>query len=202
MALNIIKGSDYRNNKILEKAYRFRHSAFVEEAGWENLRRADGLEIDQFDTQKTIHVIVESDGEVVAYSRLNPTIEPHVLSEIYPQLASRGLVQEVGAWEWSRMGTSKKARTDGRGWSGPIGLLFRCVTFAAIKFEIDTLVWQAHPVWISRASELGFNPEPMGLPLRIGGDRVVAAKMDVKLEVLQAMDFAGVQQIGELQIYL
>jgi acyl-homoserine lactone synthase len=191
MALNIIKGSDYRNNKILEKAYRFRHSAFVEEAGWENLRRADGLEIDQFDTQKTIHVIVESDGEVVAYSRLNPTIEPHVLSEIYPQLASRGLVQEVGAWEWSRMGTSKKARTDGRG-----------VTFAAIKFEIDTLVWQAHPVWISRASELGFNPEPMGLPLRIGGDRVVAAKMDVKLEVLQAMDFAGVQQIGELQIYL
>jgi acyl-homoserine lactone synthase len=190
--LHIVKGFDQEHSEILDKAFRFRHVAFVEEAGWENLRRPDCKEIDQFDTQNTIHVVATRNNDVVAYSRLNPTTKPHVLSEIYPHLASRGLVQEDFAWEWSRMGTSKNARADGRGWSGPIGLLFRCVTLAALKNGIETLIWQAHPVWITRASELGFEPEPLGLPLRIAGERVIAARMDVSLSVLDQMDSVGV----------
>jgi N-acyl-L-homoserine lactone synthetase len=86
------------------------------------------------------------------------------------------------------MGTSKAARHDGRGWGGPIGLLFRCVAYAALRNDIETLIWQAHPVWISRASELGFRPEPLGLPQKVAGERVVAAKMDVEEEVLYQMD--------------
>ncbi len=190
--LHIIKGFDRRQSKILDLAFQFRHEAFVEEAGWENLRRKDGREIDQFDTVDTIHVIVMKDNFIQAYSRLNPTTKPHVLSEIYPQLASRGLVREKSAWEWSRMGTSKKARNDGRGWTGSIGLLFRCVTYTALKHNIETLIWQAHPVWISRASELGFSPYPLGLPQRISGERVVAARMDVHQEVFATMDMLEV----------
>ncbi len=190
--LHVVKGFDSQFSSVLNLAFKFRHEAFVEEAGWENLRRTDGREIDQFDTDDTIHVIAMKDGAVQAYSRLNPTMKPHVLSEIYPQLASRGLVRDQGAWEWSRMGTAKHARQDGRGWSGPIGLLFRCISVVALKENIDTLVWQAHPVWISRASELGFDPEPMGLPMRIAGDRVVAAKMAVTEHVFKHMDAAHI----------
>ena len=193
--LSLIKGFDSQRRPLLDRAFRFRHEAFVEEAGWENLRRPDGREIDQFDTEDTIHVIATKGGEVQAYSRLNPTMKPHVLSEIYPHLASRGLLRDESAWEWSRMGTSKAARNDGRGWNGPIGLLFRCVSYAALINQLDTLVWQVHPVWITRASELGFDPEPLGLPQRINGERIIAAKMHVAEDIFQHMDAAQVPSI-------
>lgn len=186
--LHIIKGFDPSKQFELESAFRFRNEAFVEEAGWENLRRPDRREIDQFDTGDTIHILAMKDGQVEAYSRLNPTIKPHVLSEIYPGLASRGLIRDPKAWEWSRMGTAKRARGAGRGWHSPIGLLLRSVAYAALKFDIHTLVWQAHPGWITRASELGFDPLPMGLPRIIAGEPVIAAHMDVTLNVFARMD--------------
>jgi acyl-homoserine lactone synthase len=200
--LHVIKGFDPNYPELLESAFRFRHDAFVEEAGWDNLRRNDGLEQDQFDTADTIHVVATKNGEVSAYSRLNPTTKPHLLSEVYPQLASRGLVREDRAWEWSRMGTSKKFRSDGYGWNSPIGMICRCVTIAAINHEIESLVWQAHPVWISRASELGFDPEPLGLPIRIGGERVVAVKMKVSRDVLESMDAVGVPAFPVADVHL
>ena len=33
----------------MEQAYRLRHAVFVEEMGWNDLKRPDGREIDQFD---------------------------------------------------------------------------------------------------------------------------------------------------------
>ena len=33
----------------MEQAYRLRHNVFVDEMGWEDLRKPDGREIDQFD---------------------------------------------------------------------------------------------------------------------------------------------------------
>ena len=190
--LYLVNGNDTTYSHELDLAFKFRHEAFVDEAGWENLRRADGREIDQFDTPDTIHVIIMRNGRVEAYSRLNPTVKPHVLSEIYPELASRGIPRDEGIWEWSRMGTSKHSRTEGHGWNCSIGLLLRCVSYAAMKCDIKTLVWQAHPVWITRAFELGFYPEPLGLPKRIGGERVIAVKMEVEPLVFHTMDALNV----------
>lgn len=194
--LHIIKGFDSSKQFELELAFRFRNEAFVEEAGWENLRRPDRREIDQFDTDDTIHILAMKDEQVQAYSRLNPTIKPHVLSEVYPGLASRGLIRDPRAWEWSRMGTAKRARGAGRGWNGPIGLLLRSVAYVALKFDIQTLVWQAHPGWITRASELGFDPFPMGLPKTIAGEPVIAAHMAVNLGVFVRMDALNLPRTG------
>jgi acyl-homoserine lactone synthase len=192
--LHVVRGFDDRCADVLDKAFRFRHAAFVEEAGWENLRREDGREIDQFDTNGTIHVILEKQGQVVAYGRLNPTTEPYVLSEVYPHLAARGIPRDPGTWEWSRMGTARHARSDGRGWGGPIGSLFRCITVVSLRLGIDTLVWQAHPVWITRAGELGFDPVPLGTPHRVAGERIIAVQMAVTDGVLAAMDAAQVPE--------
>jgi acyl-homoserine lactone synthase len=46
--LHIVKGFDTRKNDILDQAFRFRHEAFVEEAGWENLRRPDSREYNTY----------------------------------------------------------------------------------------------------------------------------------------------------------
>jgi acyl-homoserine lactone synthase len=193
--LYVVKGFDKKFERELSLAFEFRHRAFVEEAGWENLRRDDGKEIDQFDMDETIHVILIKGGEVQAYSRLNPTVGPHILSEVYPHLAAAGVPRGRDIWEWSRMGTSKEARRDGHGWNSPIGLLVRSVTYVALQNGIKSMVWQAHPVWVTRAGELGFYPEPLGLPQRIGGERVIAIKMEVDPQVFSTMDALDVPRV-------
>lgn len=192
LTLHAIRGFDPRFETELDLAFRFRHDAFVEEAGWSNLRRSDGREIDQFDTADTIHIVAIEDGRVRVYSRLNPTTKPYVLPSIYPHLAVQPMPHNDRVWEWSRMGTAKHARADGRGWSGPIGLLFRCVSHTARAHGIASLVWQAHPTWISRAGQLGFNPRPLGFPHPIDGKKVIAAVMDVADRVFPIMDETGV----------
>lgn len=189
--LHIIEGFDPVFARELDLAFRFRHEAFVHEAGWQGLRKADAREIDQFDTSATKHIVAMKDGHVVAYSRLNPTTGPCLLSDVYPHLARAPMRADPHTWEWSRMATSKRSRSAGRGWSGPIGLLLRCVAFAALQSGIRSLLWQAHPVWLTRAFEVGFEPIPLGLPKIISGERVVAAQMDVRPEIFEKMDTAG-----------
>ncbi|HQG29590.1 MAG TPA: acyl-homoserine-lactone synthase, partial [Candidatus Ozemobacteraceae bacterium] len=70
----------------LESCYRLRHQVFVEERGWNAIRRPDGREIDQFDTPSATHLAVIRDGKLAAYSRILPTTEPHLLSDVYPWL--------------------------------------------------------------------------------------------------------------------
>jgi acyl-homoserine lactone synthase len=47
---------------LWEAVHRLRHRIFVEEMGWQDLDRDDGLEIDQFDHEEAVHHIVIRNG--------------------------------------------------------------------------------------------------------------------------------------------
>ena len=83
-------------------AHKLRHQVFVEERRWEALRRPDGHDIDQFDTDEAIHILAIEDGAVVGYSRLLPTVGPHLLSAVYPGLAERPIPRAPNIFEWTR----------------------------------------------------------------------------------------------------
>ncbi|TJX58638.1 MAG: GNAT family N-acetyltransferase, partial [Mesorhizobium sp.] len=40
---------------LWEAVHRLRYQIFVEEMGWEDLRRPDGFEVDQFDHDEAVH---------------------------------------------------------------------------------------------------------------------------------------------------
>src|SRR3712207_7392983 len=53
------------HSDLIERCYRLRHRVFVEERHWEDLRRPDGRDVDQFDTADAIHVVVTEGREPV-----------------------------------------------------------------------------------------------------------------------------------------
>lgn len=55
--------------ELFEQSSRLRHRVFVEEMGWEDLRRPDGREFDQFDDEHAVHHFCIRDGVVVGYLR-------------------------------------------------------------------------------------------------------------------------------------
>jgi acyl-homoserine lactone synthase len=75
----------------LEQMFRLRHKIYVEKRGWEAIRREDGREIDQFDTEDTIYFVrLDPDGKVVGSIRLKPTTTPYLLADIFSDIITNG----------------------------------------------------------------------------------------------------------------
>jgi hypothetical protein len=94
--------SDY--SEEMASYHRWRHLIYVEERGWSDLRKPDGLERDQFDTAAAVHLLAMEGGEVVGGSRLMPASGPTILSEVFPYLCERGEPpRDAETLDWTRM---------------------------------------------------------------------------------------------------
>src|SRR4029453_10530110 len=90
--------------EVLHCYHQWRHRILVDERGWEELRRPDGLERDQFDTEDAVHLIEMDGGGVIGGSRLISTVRPTLLSEVFPYLVERGEVpRDEAVLDWSRI---------------------------------------------------------------------------------------------------
>jgi acyl-homoserine lactone synthase len=99
---------EHEDPALMERIWRFRHTRFVEQLGWSELRRSDGRERDQFDNEKAIHIVLLHDDTIAGYSRLLPTTGPHLATEIYRDAwlePPRG----TGVFEWTRCATALNA---------------------------------------------------------------------------------------------
>src|SRR5690606_20108334 len=76
------------------------------------VERSDGRDIDAFDRDDTIHLIAIDGDRVVGGQRLLPTTAPHMLSEIFADLASvKGIPAGPGIWEASRYFVVRERRS-------------------------------------------------------------------------------------------
>ncbi|RUZ56377.1 acyl-homoserine-lactone synthase, partial [Mesorhizobium sp. M7A.F.Ca.US.007.01.1.1] len=87
---------------LWEAVHRLRYKIFVEEMGWDDLRRPDGLELDQFDHDEAVHQIVIRGGEVAGYQRMLPTTRPHLLTEVLTDLSEGTPPSGPNIWELTR----------------------------------------------------------------------------------------------------
>jgi acyl-homoserine lactone synthase len=80
--------------EALRQMFHLRHLIFVEQMHWEALRRPDGLEKDEFDTEDTIYLILQDDdGRLIGSHRFLPTLKPHVVGSVFHDLCNKKGVQ-------------------------------------------------------------------------------------------------------------
>jgi acyl-homoserine lactone synthase len=73
MRIEVIERSDRGRRKgLLQAAFALRHRVFVEDHGWQFLRRPDGLDIDQHDTGAATHILAMDGDAVVGHIRVIP----------------------------------------------------------------------------------------------------------------------------------
>ncbi|MBB3659718.1 acyl-homoserine lactone synthase [Rhizobium sp. BK650] len=104
--LQVIRESD--DPALMERVWSFRYTRFVEQLEWEAVKRADRYERDQFDGAAAIHLILEHENEIAAYSRLLPTSRPCLAAKFYPRLSAT-LPVENYPFEWTRCATASNA---------------------------------------------------------------------------------------------
>ncbi|MGO4525461.1 acyl-homoserine-lactone synthase [Microvirga sp. 2MCAF35] len=158
----------------MEQAYRLRHRVFVEEKKWTDLERPDGREIDQFDNEHAIHMLYIEAGQVLGYQRMLPTTQPHLLSDVMPQLCE--IERPVGEhiWEWTRYCVEPAHRERGRTLSPVANALLSGIVEWGLESGVGSIIIQMNPLWLLRLVQLHFRTMPLGLPQTLGNEDVVA----------------------------
>lgn len=161
----------------LEQHYRIRHHIYVGERGWEPLRRPDGREVDQFDTDDAVYLLDLDQGSVIGGTRLVPTLKPHLMADVFPFLANvEGLQRGADIVEWTRIFVVPERRGPGSRTLHTVlaGMLEYCLRedFRAITVVMET--W-----WLPRFLELEWEVRPLGLPADINGMNCVGTMIAV-----------------------
>jgi acyl-homoserine lactone synthase len=165
--------------------FRLRHEVYVVERNWKDLARPDGLERDQFDNQDATYILATDNGQVIGGSRLVPTTQPHLLSEVFPYLASvRGLPRAIDIYEWTRMFVIK-SRREGRTMGGQArGVVICGVLEYCLDSGIASLTALIEMFWLPLFHSMGWKLTPLGLPELINDEWSIAVEMAINDDTL------------------
>lgn len=161
----------------IEEHFRIRHRIYVEERRWMALERPDGREVDQFDNDDAIYLLALDEGRVIGGTRLVPTLQPHLMADVFPFLANvEGLQRGPNIVEWTRIFVvpEQRGRDSKILHTVMAGMLEYCLRedIAAITVVMET--W-----WLPRFLELGWEVKPLGLPAMIENMNCVGTMISV-----------------------
>ena len=175
--IHIATGNDitlYKNE--LEQAYMLRHRVFVDEMKWEDLRKPDGREIDEFDDDHAVHMFSVKNGAVLGYQRMLPTTRPYLLTNILPELCETDFPNSPQVWEWTRYCVEKEHRERGRVLSPIANELLSGIVEWGIGNNVTSIVIEMEPIWILRLVQLHFKVTPLGIPKIVGSRDCLAVQ--------------------------
>lgn len=163
---------------IIESHFRIRHDIFVDERGWEALRKSDGREIDKYDNDETVYLLALDGQRVVGGHRLYPTVMNSMMGDVFPHLASvRGVPCSPVIWEWSRYFVAKDRR------DGDLNLrLMAAVQEFCLDQGIEHVSAIMETWWLPRFQQAGFSVSPLGLPALVENQWTMAATIEISAE--------------------
>lgn len=172
---------------IVESHFRLRHDIFVGERRWKALARPDAREVDAYDNEDTVYLLAIEGKRLVGGLRLNPTVKPYLLGEVFPHLAEvRGVPSDPAIWEWTRYFIVKERR------EGKLSFeLFAAVQEFCLEEGIREICGSMETWWLPQLQELGMPVYPLGLPDLIDGAWTMAAKSAVSAETLDHIRALG-----------
>ncbi|WP_157018053.1 acyl-homoserine-lactone synthase [Mesorhizobium xinjiangense] len=174
MLLIVTSQNADNHRKELDQAFRLRHRIFVEEKGWTDLRSDDGRETDRFDDEHAVHMLYIIDDRVVGYQRMLPTIRPHILSDVLPELCESERPAGPDIWEWTRYCVEPGCRERGRMLSPVANALLSGIVEWGLETGVSTILIEMNPLWLLRLVQLHFRVVPLGIPKAIGGEETLA----------------------------
>ena len=160
--------------------------------GWEDLRKPDGREIDQFnDGAHSSRCFYIENDRVLGYQRMLPSMRPHLLTEVLPHLCEGDFPVGPHIWEWTRYCVTREHRDRGRILSPAGNLLLSSIVEWGLASGVGKIIIEMNPLWLLRLVQLNFRVTPLGLPQQIGKDSIIA--------VTAAFDRRTLQKLQEMR---
>lgn len=168
----------------LERYFRIRYDIYVKRRQWRALARPVNIEMDAFDTEHAVYLLaLNSIGKIVGGSRLLPTLQPHLLGSVFPELAPAGPPRAPDIFEWTRFFISPALRGSGR--SSPVAGIVLCgVLEVARKLGIRQISVVCESYWLKRLRAFGWSIAELGDVLHHEHGDIIALLIDVTPEAI------------------
>ncbi len=185
MQIHILnEAADARSRALLDANFRLRHTIFVEQQGWEALRRPDGRDIDAFDNADATHILVTDEQGLAGGSRITPLDKPNLLQTVFNGLVQGNLPAApwLGA-DWTRFYV-RPDRREGRRRAPESAALFCAVMEHALLEGYSYLTFVSSIYMLEHGTSVGWRITPLGDPATIDGKPTVAAWIEVSEQAL------------------
>jgi acyl-homoserine lactone synthase len=181
-------GARLQFSKHLIEMHHDRKRVFVDQLGWQLPSAGSWLEVDEFDNEYTVYLIVTAggDGRHLASARLLPTTRPHMLNTIFADLSEGGPVVGDDVWESSRFTIA------------PVGMrgteimrLSQYLALAHVEFALlngisrYTMIGETHRV--ATVVAMGWRVRPLCLPRDCDGGKIVSMEVTIDEDTLPMM---------------
>jgi acyl-homoserine lactone synthase len=176
---------------LLRAMFAARKSVFVDLLEWDVPVLDGRFEVDQFDdVHATYLVVTDGEGSHLASARLLPTMRPHILGELYPQLCENAPPRDPAVYEITRFCLDRsldaKARRAAR------DTLVTALAEHALRAGITAYTAIAELAWFQQILAFGWRCVPLGLPHADGPDVLVALRIDIDATTPALLAEAGI----------
>lgn len=170
----------------LQTMHEQRKAVFVDGLGW-NVPVTAGCEIDAYDRDDTLYLLAYDphDQSLSGSARLLPTLQPHLMSDLFAHTCECGVPRGPHIWEASRFcpapGATRRARLILL-WS-----ILAAVMETALLFGIEEVVFTANAALLPLVLRAGWRARRLGRTVRDGSDSISAVAVDINLAGLRAL---------------
>ena len=149
---------------LVRSMFEDRKTIFVDLLKWD-VPVVDGrFEIDAFDDEHAIYLIIGAGDEHLGSARLLPTLRPHILGTLFPGLCAGPVPQGARVYEITRFCLSRRQNAAGR--LRTRNRLVTALAEYALEAGIGTYTGVAEIGWLQQILAFGWDCRPLGLPVR------------------------------------
>ncbi|MEO1656707.1 MAG: acyl-homoserine-lactone synthase [Pseudomonadota bacterium] len=154
------------DSALLEAAFEMRARTMSDQMGWRFEGQNTSRDTDEFDTDDTLHFIsADTSGRVVAYGRLNPTMAPHMFSEVFADYCDLdGVLRSPRVYEHSRY-LVDKSFTDKDMWRRHRGAVEVGIALLCVEAGVRAITWLSSMAAYTHVAKITQGTRPLGLPV-------------------------------------
>ena len=180
----------------LKGMFRARKEVFVDLLKWD-VPVVDGkYEVDAFDNERAIYLVVADDGgEHLASARLLETTGPHILGTLFPHLCTGPIPSNVGTLEITRFCLDRRlgarTRRDAR------NKLISALVGFALASGVSIYTGVAEIAWLQQILAFGWDCRPLGPPQQLNCGWLGALAISIDERTPAALDANGIWSVSE-----
>jgi len=191
--IHILQGYSLTNARAAAM-FAERKRLFVDLLGWD-VPVVDGcFEVDQFDGDDAVYLIAGDGDEHMGSLRLLPTTGPHILGELFPQLCDHDVPRGPETFEITRLCLRPRLGAGGRlrARNHLISAMVDHALHAGISGLTGVVGWD----FLEQVMAMGWRCQALGRPLRLGGTRLGAFRVEVDARTPERLAAKGIYVPG------
>ena len=178
-------------NRLFRSMFEERKRVFVDLLRWDVPVVAGRYEIDQFDNDRAVYIVIaDAEGEHLASARLLPTTGDHILGTIFSELCEQAPPQGGAILEITRFCLARRLRARER--LEVRNRLVSALVEYALCNHIGSYTGVAEWSWFQQILSFGWVCRPLGTPGSTSGRCLGALQIDIDGRTREQLQASGI----------